>query len=150
MAVRGYLDRLSRTTGMALESLVGWFGARGLTPESPGFAQDWARLARQLGLRVEEAILLLRLSFVEAWSPTELPAPVRQRASRSAQSARMSDYDELLVIITSRWDAARRKRLEYAEAVLARIYGESWEDPSDDRQFGESRRPGRRGRQRLE
>jgi hypothetical protein len=44
----------------------------------------------------------------------------------------MRNYDEMLVIITSRWDAARRKRLEDAEAMLARIYGEPTEERRND------------------
>jgi hypothetical protein len=78
LSIRDYLSSLAQSAQVALEPALRWAGIRELSTMNVGFASSWARFAKGLGMEVEEAVMLFRISFLDAQSP-DAAAPALAR-----------------------------------------------------------------------
>jgi hypothetical protein len=119
------VDRLSDRLGIALDATRSWSGLAGITPDDPGFAAAWGRLALAVGLDRDEALFRLRFSTVEYRTPgffnSEVPL-VARTGPFDTPPDRRPDIERAVRRAIADWDAGSILALRHAEDELVTTY----------------------------
>ena len=121
--VDGYLRRLAKNAGVTLAPILAWCGIDASSSQDIISARGWARLAKEIGLGLREALVHTRLSFAEALSPRPVPVRVRRRQAGHTRRTRLDEYERLVDEIVAQWDQEALAKLSTAETEIREMYG---------------------------
>jgi len=120
--VGSYLQRLAKNADVRLVPVLEWCRIDLSSVRDIAFSRGWARLAKEIGLGLREAIVHIQLSFTEVTTPNLMPVLVRRRNTGPARQTRVDEFEKLVGKIVLQWDEETVARLGAAEAEIRNAY----------------------------
>jgi hypothetical protein len=129
VGIPALLRALAAGSREAVAAASAWAGLDLRTPTTPEAAGAWARLAAALGLRRDEALFHLRMTFAESLGPEFMPSAVslRRDAEPDADSPAITvaDLNDQLEAQSRRWHPTAREDQRACELAMNAAWEQS-------------------------
>jgi len=117
-----YLEQIAKLANVALEPVMDWAGVRDARHPSVETCARLGRLGHELGLSLEQMLLLLRTGFAENSMGGPLPL---MAAHRGGGAVNVNSCDQMLRQVESTWPSGVRQELDALVGAVTAGYRES-------------------------
>jgi hypothetical protein len=125
LSLAAYLQGLFRVADVALQPILAWIGIEKLSDLNSAQVARLARLARDIGIELREALIHLRIGFAEQLDGTPMPLLVaRQRSSAGAKRSSLEECETVLGEIELEYDLESLRVLRRTEFEFRSAYKE--------------------------
>jgi hypothetical protein len=117
-----YIHGLVKLASVPLGPVFSWLGVTDLTFAEPGSARGAARLAREIGMSLREALTHLRIGLAAQAGAAPVPLLVARHRSAGRRRTPLEECEEVLEQIEVGYDLDGLKRLRNLESAVGAVY----------------------------
>ncbi len=117
-----YVQGLVRVAGVSLSSLLAWLGIADVSQTDAGSARALARLAREIGLNLREALAHARIGFAGRIDPAPIPVLVAHRRGGTTARNPLDECEAVLRELESEYDAEALSELRRIESEVCAAF----------------------------
>ena len=117
-----YIHGLVKLAGVPLGPVFSWLGVSDLTSAEPGSARGAARLAREIGMSLREALTHLRIDLAAQAGAAPVPLLVARHRAPGRRRTPLEECEEVLEQIEVGYDLDGLRKLRNLESEVGAIY----------------------------